>query len=368
MKIRIFFLLSALALLLPLTAMSQETLSQEAGSPYSVPGKKYLRYYWDQPELYLRHQSGRMLDLAEKALDRNAPSLEVNLEREMAFSLIDAVMHEPDPIGNPEVLDFIARRAKRAAEDLDKPMKGRKSLKIYKLYNCSILFRTKDITVAVDLNGRNGRLVPDEVMEKIVDKIDILFYTHNHGDHIDSHVKDMCHKRGIPIYATDEIFKDDPEVHHVRYDGPHAFEIDHPKGRLTVNVLPGHQTKVHNNIWIVTLPNGKVVGGTGDQSVKNGEDLKWLKDIYKSLPPIDVLAMDCWIHDYDEHVADFRPKLIVSQHEDEIGGHAIDHREAFWLTIFKQREVYRGTTPWLLMAWGEWYDYRPSRLVLRTSR
>ena len=40
MKIRIFFLLSALALLLPLTAMSQETLSQEAGSPYSVPGKK----------------------------------------------------------------------------------------------------------------------------------------------------------------------------------------------------------------------------------------------------------------------------------------------------------------------------------------
>ena len=341
------------AVLLSISAFSQEVQSRHA-----VPGHRYLKEYWNQSELYLQHQAWYMLDLADKALNENTPQLKINLPREMALLMIDAVTHEPAPIDNPAVLDFLARRMNRVIEDLNKPFTSKKGVRIYKLYNCSMLFRTRDLTIAVDLNGRNGKLIPDEIMEKIVDHVDILFYTHNHYDHIDDNVRNLCHKKGIPIYATDEIFRDDPKVHHVRFDDLHTFDIQNPKGKITVNVLPGHQDAVHNNIGIVTMPNGKVVGATGDQWNSEGADLKWLKDIHKRLPAIDVLAMDCWIHDYDEHVADFNPKLLISQHENEIGAHGIDHREAYWMTMYKNTHFHHNMTPYVLMTWGEWYDYK----------
>ena len=331
--------------------------AQEVQSRHAVPGQRYLKEYWGRSELYLQHQAYYMLDLADKALNENPPARKINLDRRMAMLMLDAVTHEPTPIDNPAVKDYLALRMNRVLDDLGKPLKGRKSLRIYKLYNCGMLFRTRDLTVAVDLNGRDGKLIPDEIMEKIVGNIDILFYTHNHYDHIDRHVRDLCHEAGVPIYATDEIFKNDQKVHHVRHDDLYTFDVELPKGNLTVNVLPGHQDALQNNIWIITLPNGKVVGATGDQWQDEGVDLKWLKDIYLRLPSIDVLAMDCWIHDYDEHVSDFNPRLLISQHENEIGAHGIDHREAYWMTLFKNEVVHKNPVPWVLMTWGEWFDY-----------
>ena len=96
--------------------------------------------------------------------------------------------------------------------------------------------------------------------------------------------RDFCHEAGVPIYATDEIFRNDIQVNHVRKDDLYAFDIELPKGNITVHVLPGHQDAVQNNIWVVTLPNGKVVGATGDQWRSAGEDLEWMKDIHSRLP------------------------------------------------------------------------------------
>lgn len=348
------------ALILATSILSLPLSAQETPNRHAVPGHRYLKEYWNQSELYLEHQAYYMLDLADKALNENPPATKINLEREMALLMIDAVTHEPKPIENPAVKEFLAKRMNHVLEDLDKPLKGKKSLRIYKLYNCGIIFRTRDLTVAVDINGRDGVLIPDEIMEKIVDHVDILFLTHNHGDHFDHHVRDFCHKRQIPIYATDEIFQNDIQVKHVWKDEPYAFDIDLPKGKLGVNVLPGHQEPLKNNIWVVRLPNGKVVAATGDQWASERKDLDWLKDIHKKLPRIDVLSMDCWIHDFDEHLADFNPRLLVSQHENEIGAHGIDHRESFWMTMYKNRyfNTTTATIPWVLMAWGEWYDYK----------
>ena len=346
-------ILSAAFLLLSISAFSQEVQSRHA-----VPGHRYLKEYWNQSELYLQHQAWYMLDLADKALNENPPATKINLDRQMALLMIDAVTHEQKPIENPAVLDFLARRMNHVLEDLDKPLKGKQSLRIYRLYNCGTLFRTRDLTVAVDINGREGKLIPDEIMEKIVDKVDILFLTHNHGDHIDAHVRDFCHRKGIPIYAPDEIFTNDIQINHVRKDDLYTFDIDLPKGKLAVNVLPGHQDALQNNIWIVTMPNGKVVAAAGDQWLGERKDLEWLKDIHKRLPRIDVLSMDCWTHDFDEHLADFNPRLLVSQHENEIGAHGIDHRESYWMTMYKNTNFHNINIPWVLMAWGEWYDYK----------
>ena len=52
------------------------------------------------------------------------------------------------------------------------------------------------------------------------------------------------------------------------------------------------------------------------------------------------------------------PRLLISQHENEIGAHGIDHREAYWMTIYKNTHFHQNPTPYVLMAWGEWYDYK----------
>lgn len=295
-------------------------------SRHAVPGHRYLKEYWGRSEQYLEHQAYYMLDLANQAFNQNPPSTKVSLEREMGFLMLDAVTHEPTPIKNPAVLDYLATRMNRVIDDLNRPLKGKNRLRIYKLYNCGMIFRTRDMVVAVDLNGRHGALIPDEIMGRIVDKIDILFYTHSHGDHFDRNVRNLCHERNVPIWATDEIFKDDPEVHHVWFDGEiKDFDIDLAKG---------------------------------DQWRDDKSDMVWLKDIHTKLPKIDVLAMDCWIHDYEEHLADFSPRLLVSQHENEIGAHGIDHREAYWMTLYKNNNIYKLSAPYVLMSWGEWYDYK----------
>ena len=332
--------------------------AQELPSRHAVPGHRYLKEYWGKPELYLEHQAWYMLDLADRALNANPPAPEVNREREEALLLLDAVLHERAPIDNPAVLDFLSRRSEHVIADLDKPLKGRRTLRIYKIYNCGLLFRTRQLTVAVDLNGRDGRLIPDEAMERILDHVDILFYTHNHFDHADHRVRDICRRKGIPIYAPDELFAEDTDVRHVRQEGLYRFSADLPAGRLDVQVLPGHQAPLQNNIWLLTLPNGKTVCAMGDQYAEDGSDLALMQALCDSLPRVDVLAMDCWIHDYDAHAACFRPRLIVSQHENEIGAHGIDHREAFWMTLYKNRHFHQSDAPWVLMAWGEWYDIK----------
>ena len=68
--------------------------------------------------------------------------------------------------------------------------------------------------------------------------------------------------------------------------------------------------------------------------------------------------MDCWIHDFDAHLAGFNPRLLVSQHENEIGAHGIDHRESYWMSLYKSEHFREDSTPCVLMTWGEWFDFR----------
>ena len=128
MNIRTTFLALITILLTALGASAQETQSRHA-----VPGQRYLKEYWGRSDLYLQHQAFYMLDLADKALDANPPALKIGREREMAMLMLDAVTHEPAPIDNPAVLDYLARRMNKVLEDLDKPLKGRKSLRIYNI-------------------------------------------------------------------------------------------------------------------------------------------------------------------------------------------------------------------------------------------
>jgi 5'-3' exonuclease len=119
--------------------------------------------------------------------------------------------------------------------------------------------------------------------------------------------------------------------------------------KLKFKILPGHQSDMMNNIYVVTTEEKKTVVQTGDQYHK--EDINWIMNIHQEIPRPDALLVNCWTHRMNDLVEGFAPKYIITGHENEMG-HTIDHREAFWLTFQKMEEIKRD---YVVMGWGEWF-------------
>ncbi len=89
-------------------------------------------------------------------------------------------------------------------------------MKVYKIYNEGIVARTASVTLAFDLargwcQGKN--VLPDALgVQQILDRCDILFLTHNHGDHVDPVVVDMFLKAGKRMEPTTNILPDKKEI------------------------------------------------------------------------------------------------------------------------------------------------------------
>ena len=322
---------------------------------YSQPGKNRLQY-WGSPENYLNAQGTVILDLVNLTLDECPPSIKYSLERRQALTLLDAVLHETKYDDGQLVRDFIASRMDRVLNDLKKPLPSKKDVRIYKIYNDGFLIRSQAGIIAVDLNGRQGTLIPDSLMAKIVSRCDGLFITHIHEDHCDKNVIDLFSSMDKPVYVVGNYALSGKNVHLVRYDEPKEVSVTMGGEKIQVTVLPGHQDDLLNNIYIFTLPNGRSVAHLGDQY--NEEDMPMIRNAKEYAKGLDVLIINCWSNHFNEYVAGFSPKVIVTGHEDELG-HSIDHREAFWLTYYKMEEVYKISVPYVIMGWGEGFTFRP---------
>lgn len=331
-------ILSILALTLAFTCQAQE-----------------LKSMHEKPDLYLDEQGKAFLKNIDEAFDLYPPSTEFSFPRKQALLLFDAVAHNTFYDKTSHLKDFATSRASKVLADLEKPM--RKGVRLYKIYNDGFIIRTRELTFAVDLNGRAGTILPDDVMQKLVDYCSGLFITHNHSDHYDMNVVNMFKAQGKPIYAIDEFRPDDAEIIHCYPPVPgKSRDIDVLLGGrpMKVKIFPGHQGELQDNNYVFYLPNGKTVAHIGDQFLD--KDMEWIDNVHEEVA-IDVLIMECWINQEPRAIAGYNPKLIISGHENEMG-HTIDHREAFWLTYYKMEEVYKVKTPHVIMGWGEWYTYK----------
>lgn len=328
--------------------------------PVAVSGQTAKRelHYWGSPDNYLGAQGMVFLDLVDSILDDYPPTTEKSIERKQALHLLDAVLHETKYDGSELVKEFAVSRTEKVVADFAKPLPDG-VVKVYKIYNDGFLLRSSKLTVAADLTGRFGKLIPDEVMSKVVDLCDILFLTHNHSDHCDDNVVAMFTAAGKPVYAVADYRTSDPGVSLIRWEEPKGLKLKVAGQKLKVKVFPGHQDQLPNNLYVIEMPGGVSAAILGDQY--NKDDMVWIKEIQSETGgPVDILMLNCWSNDYLDYLAAFAPKLIVSGHEDELG-HSIDHREAFWLTYHKLEEVYKVQTPYVIMAWGEGFVYAPSR-------
>ena len=306
--------------------------------------------YWGSPDTYLNTQASVMLDYVDETLSANPPTTSFSPIRKMALYNLDEILHETKYDKSEALRNYIFSRTKSVINDLSKPIKS--GMRIYKIYNDGFIVRTKTATVAFDLCGRLGTVIPDSLMEVIVDKCDVMFITHNHDDHADKNVVSMFVKMGKTVYAPTNFWEGNNAIKHVRSEEIIDKTVSLKTAKIQVKIFPGHQDELMDNNYVVTFPEGFKVAHTGDQY--NEKDMAWIKNVNKQVPSLNVLIVECWISKMNEVIAGFNPKVILTGHENEMG-HSIDHREAFWLTYYKMEKV---TKPYVIMSWGEWYNYK----------
>lgn len=339
MRQSLFSFLVALAFVsLPNTLLAQEDVA-----------------YWGKEDAYLLRQAKYMYELVDEALDEYPPVVGAPTTRRLALYNLDAMLHETKYDNSEPFKAFVSSRANKVIEDMLSPVK--RGMKIYKIYNDGFVARTKSVTIAFDvvrgaLNGES--IVSEEQIAAIVDRCDVLFLSHNHGDHVDRYVVDRFIAAGKPVVAASEILEGVEGVTHYRSETEILDkEVVLKNGeRLAVKIYPGHQSEMMCNVYAVTTPEGLTVAQTGDQY--NKEDFKWIATVKDQRPSIDALIINCWSMDIADAIKGFNPRYVLTGHENEMG-HTIDHREAFWLTYQKLQSVEHD---YVVMAWGEWFEFK----------
>jgi L-ascorbate metabolism protein UlaG (beta-lactamase superfamily) len=311
--------------------------------------------FWGKEDAYLLKQASHMFNLVDEALTENPPVVGAPMARKLALYNLDAMLHEVKYDNTEPFCNFIDSRIGKVIEDMKSPVK--RGVKIYKIYNDGFVVRTKSANIAFDVvRGacKGQQLLSDEQVDAIVDKCDVLFLSHNHGDHVDKYVVNRFIEAGKPVVAASEILPDLEGVTHYRSESEILDKVVKLKSgeELQVKIFPGHQSPMMCNIYVVTTPDKYTVAHTGDQYDKN--DMEWIAEIKEKAPKIDALMINCWSYQIADAIKGFDPRYVLSGHENEMG-HTIDHREAFWLTFQKLEPVQHD---YVVMSWGEWFSFK----------
>ncbi|MCH5173956.1 MAG: MBL fold metallo-hydrolase [Bacteroidales bacterium] len=309
--------------------------------------------YWKNSDKYLSDQAEELLGYVDGTLLAYPPTPKPSVERRLAFTALDAVLHETRYDDSKQFHDFLDKRLQRVARQLAE--KAKPGLNIYKLYDDGFIVKTGKLTAGFDIcgNRRNTKVIPDHLLKELVEHCDIIFISHKHQDHADPLVVKIAGEAGIPVFGPADFECEGFTALHP--DGPENMVLTARNGyRLPVLVLPGHQVKLLNNIYILTMPGGKTIAHFGDQDLE--ADNEWLFKSPELLTKrLDVMIINGWNPELEKTVMSFNPKVVLSGHENEMF-HGIDHREALWLTQYKFDKL-AFPMPAYTMVWGEYFRY-----------
>ncbi|MDE5647909.1 MAG: MBL fold metallo-hydrolase, partial [Muribaculaceae bacterium] len=305
----------------------------------SVSAKKDLTYFWQDKDGIINAQTELTFELVNEIINADKPSTEAPSQaRKAALYLLDQMFHDTRLDNSPMVSQFLDGRMEIVLADLKTPLK--KGMKVYKLYNDGWIIRTPKVTIGWDIyRGRKvkdseRRLMSDSIASALADACDIMFLTHNHPDHVDPFVVECMTSKGKPVVAPDEILADNKAVTHTRKEEIWKETFKAANGaKLKATIIPGHQDHLQNNIYVVTTPDGYTVSSTGDQWLKS--DLDMVLNLQGKITPVDVFMPICWAAKLPEMCQSFGSKVVLTGHENELGDHTIDHREAYWLSYNK---------------------------------
>lgn len=340
-------LFTLLLLSVALVAPAQTTTD----NPYA---DRYI--YWGYLSEYKLGQADAAYRSIDDMLQAYPPQKEIVTPRALALVSLDAMLHDTDNDATEPFYAFINTRMARVLNELERPVT--KGLRIFKLYNDGFIIKSSKATVAIDLipGGSDAQpFIRDSIIYGIADKCDALFISHWHPDHANLNIAKSFAARGKRVIAPKDLWVGvDPLIQPLT--AHQATDIELPELDITLHVLPGHQGDIYNNINVVEFHGVGTVAQTGDQW-GNYADLVWMDKVYQKYD-IDVLMPNCWIDNMERVLQGFSPRLIITGHENELGEHSIDHREAYWITIKKMELLSDLQIPYILMTWGEWFDYQ----------
>ncbi|MFA6239551.1 MAG: hypothetical protein WC655_01405 [Candidatus Hydrogenedentales bacterium] len=288
------------------------------------------------------------------------PSAPEAPERRIALEEIDRLTRDPEAENRPALQDFLRGRLQQAVEEMEQT-KVTDGARIWKLYNHTFIVRTKSVTLAFDLtNWLGNKLRMDaRLLERIVSQCDVLFISHPHVDHTHEDVAQIFVNQGKPVIAPPNIdfpasltksfliLERDP-------DKEQTVSLNAKGARLRIVIYPGHQERMdfENNVVLVMTPEKLSFAHTGDQ-YNMGSDFKWIDTIGKR-HKVDVLMVNAWTFGFQRVVDGFNPRLVLTGHENEVG-HPVQLRETYEKSYDK---LSKGSTPGLVMTWGEAYTYK----------
>ncbi|MDP4266443.1 MAG: MBL fold metallo-hydrolase [Bacteroidota bacterium] len=338
--------LKCLAILFVCVFICNKTFSQE---------RLYREYvFWGNPQLYQQKQAFEAFSLVDQVLRENPPSLKENLTRQLALCTMDLLVHDATNDTCTALYNYMNLRIQNVIKALDKkPVK--QGMEIYKLYNDGFIVRTKSSTLAFDIiqGGKQDKpYISDENIRALAGKCDMLFISHSHGDHASLPVAKLFMQLGKPVYVPKGLWAGEGSLIReiLPQDKPFKMDIAIKDNKtLKLEVLPGHQDDIQNNIYVVTFPEKLSVAHTGDQY--NDKDMSWIPSI-KEKTSVDVLLINVWTMYLKEVLAGFNAKVVITGHENEIV-HSVDHREAYWMSRKKMNKI--GCNNAVIMTWGESY-------------
>lgn len=317
----------------------------------------------DKGDRLLNTQAGIVFDLVNETLAKVPPQYPQPLERRLAFTLLDCVLHDVYAPARPPVHRFIQDRMLKLVKDVEQS-KIEAGAKIWKLYNQGFIVRTKTVTLGFDIIRYSSRFQNftfdvNDVLTRIAQQCDVLFISHSHSDHADEWVAQRFLDKGKPVVAPPDFWQDKgiyKQLTHLarKADTWHSVQLNNGSTKLKVLAFPGHQVQrainneLLNNVYLVVTPEDLTFSHAGDQNKK--EDYRGTKQLGMRHP------IDVHFHKTtsSQLVKDFDPKLAIGSHENELG-HGIHHRIPYWRYNNWSKNM---PTPLIVMAWGESYLYK----------
>ena len=324
---------------------------------------KDIKTSWKPEEIddFLNKQASVTLGLADSVFKMHPPLTVEQEIRKMALVMIDNVLHEEKAAYRPAVQSFFHKRIENAVEEI-RTEKVEAGAVIWKLYNHTFIVKTPTIIIGFDITRGlrivEGFTLSEELIKGLIDVVDVLFISHIHDDHADSLVAEMFLAQNKPVISPPDVYENLPIYNKIFHPERKAHEIQEvylPLKRYSLKFVnyPGHQkATILNNVYLVFSPEGMCFSHTGDQYYL--EDFEWI-DRVGDLYPVDVLMPNCWTADPPRVDNGFRPRLIITGHENEMG-HAVIQRKPYWLNY--ERWFKNNSVPCIQITWGEKFPYK----------
>ncbi len=318
---------------------------------------------------FVDNQDEALLNQANKVFSDYPPTWPEPSARRSALMLLDAVFYDAYSQHRAPVQLFFKTRIKKAIEEIEQAeiVNG---VRIWKLYNHAFVIRTKTVTIAFDLTGgesarAEGFQISDDDIERLIKQCDVLFISHFLADHAQERVAQSFINQGKPVVAPPDGWKNKPIFESITHlervaNLTQTLPVQGGKQVLKIIIYPGHLgADMENNASLVITPEGLLLAHLGDQSYQ--DDFNWIDEAGNN-HAVDVLMPNCWAMDLVRVVKGFKPSLVITGHEHELGH---TRREPYWLTYQKLEgpDQIGGinkvgyNAPFILMTWGESYHY-----------